>query len=111
MILFFANVHLIVTYLSSGSASYLKSGFLPLQLALDTAYIELVNGSELPLTINLQEFPYPPYKKDDFATDMFLYVLPTITIISFIFNCYSVAVSISADKYSGIRVNMQLLFK
>lgn len=75
-----------------------------MQLALDTAFIEMVTERDLPVFLTLQEFPYPPHTSDTGLTDTFLYVLPFVTIFSFIFNC-GVIGTISGEKQSGMRVN------
>lgn len=88
-----------------GSVTYINRGFISLQLALDTSFIEMTSKQELPI-IMLQEFPYPPYLNDLGFTDMFLYVLPIVTIFSFVFLCPAVIKRVVEEKQTGIKVDL-----
>lgn len=80
--------------------------FLPLQKALDMSFIDKVYGKDVDrnVTLTIQEFPYPPYKKNSFLTELFLDFLPIFTLLSFIFISPTVLKRVVEEKYTGIKV-------
>lgn len=83
---------------------------MPLQLAIDTSYIEQVTAKkDIPFDITFQEFPYPPYIKDAGISDLFMYFLPLVTIFSFILLCPAVIKRVAEEKYTGIKVSLVII--
>lgn len=73
-------------------------------MALDISFIEMTSNKKLPVTLVMQEFPYPPFLNDIGIADMFSLVLPLVTIFSFVFLCPAVLKRIVEEKSSGIKV-------
>ncbi|XP_066249197.1 phospholipid-transporting ATPase ABCA3-like [Euwallacea similis] len=95
-----------------GSA-YQYEGFLALQKAVDMSFIEnevkKQGGKPQELTVEVQEFPYPPYKSDDGIISMFILYLPLMTLFSFIVVCPAVLKRVVEEKYSGIKELMRMV--
>lgn len=87
-----------------GSERYRETGFLALQFAIDTSFIETITGTNDLPNIAFQEFPYPPHTVDIGASDLFTYYLPFITVFSFILLCPAVVKRVVEEKFSGIKV-------
>lgn len=92
-----------------GSSYYINKGFIAVQMALDISFIEMTSNKDLPVTLVMQEFPYPPYLNDAGAADMFLYILPLITIFSFVFLCPAVLKRVVEEKSTGIKELMKMM--
>ncbi|KAK4883826.1 hypothetical protein RN001_000097 [Aquatica leii] len=86
-----------------GSAKYLYQGFLALQMALETSFIEIVTNKDLPVTVSVQEFPFPPHTDTSGTMDMLNYVLPLATVLTFTFSCAIFMPRIIEDKASGMK--------
>lgn len=59
-------------------------------------------GISLP-SISFEEFPYPPHSKDE-GVDLFMQVLPLITLFGFILLVPAVMTRIVEEKATGIKV-------
>ncbi|XP_018325058.1 retinal-specific ATP-binding cassette transporter [Agrilus planipennis] len=92
----------------TGSEVYIEKGFMALQLAIETSYIEMVSGAKLP-NIFLQEFPIPPHLNDIGINDMFNYILPIVTVFSFVTLCLSVLKRVVEEKNTGIKELIKIL--
>ncbi|CAH1126706.1 unnamed protein product [Ceutorhynchus assimilis] len=92
---------------------YLYQGFLALQKSIDMSFIEKEKekqGGKLPKTdIQLQEFPYPPYKLDSGMSNFFMNLLPLMTLFSFLFVIPLVLKRIVEEKYTGIKELMKMV--
>lgn len=56
-------------------------------------------------SLSLEEFPYPPYKRDEMFTILFREYLPLLTLFSFIFLCPAVLKRVVEEKQTGTKVN------
>lgn len=88
--------------INTGSEVYINEGFLPLQVALDTSYMEMLNV-KVP-QIQFEEFPYPPHYEDNGITSMFMYILPLISLFGYALILPGVLKRIIEEKSSGIKV-------
>ncbi|XP_022911124.2 phospholipid-transporting ATPase ABCA3-like [Onthophagus taurus] len=95
-------------YPGYGSSHYLGNQFLSFQWALDTAYIEMLTKSPLNITINFEEFPYPAHWTDNGMNDMFVHLLPLLTMLSFIFLFPAILKMIVEEKSSGMKQLMKI---
>lgn len=59
-------------------------------------------GISLP-SISFEEFPYPPHSKDE-GVNLFMQILPLITLLGFIFLVPAVMTRIVEEKATGIKV-------
>ncbi|KAJ9595471.1 hypothetical protein L9F63_013335, partial [Diploptera punctata] len=93
---------------NNGRSSYKDSSFLGLQYALDKAFIKMSNIDTSRYMLTLQEFPYPPYHDDNFV-ELFSYLLPFCTVLSFVLLCPSVLKRVVEEKQSGVKELMKMM--
>ncbi|KAK9687261.1 ABC transporter [Popillia japonica] len=94
----------VFTYIPGmGSDTYLEKAFAATQAAMDISFIEMVTNSSFNTTLTYQEFPYPPHLNTDGVTTSFRFILPLITIISFIFICPVTLKRVVLEKSSGLK--------
>ncbi|XP_066148940.1 phospholipid-transporting ATPase ABCA3-like isoform X2 [Euwallacea fornicatus] len=102
-----------LTFQSEKGSTYQHEGFLVVQKAVDMSFIEnevkRQGGKPLKLTVEVQEFPYPPYNSDDGILSMFILYLPLMTLFSFIVVCPAVLKRVVEEKYSGIKELMRMV--
>ncbi|KAI4468947.1 atp-binding cassette transporter subfamily a abca [Holotrichia oblita] len=85
------------------SDTYLEKTFGATQAAMDISFIEMVTNSTFNTSLSFQEFPYPPHLNTDGVTTSFRFILPLITIISFIFICPITLKRVVLEKSSGLK--------
>ncbi|KAF5280279.1 hypothetical protein FQR65_LT03087 [Abscondita terminalis] len=86
-----------------GSAQYLYGGILAVQVAIESSFVEMVTNKDLPVSVLIQEFPYPPHIDKSGTMDMFNYVLPLITMLTFMFSCAMFLPQLIEDKVTGMK--------
>ncbi|KAF5274074.1 hypothetical protein FQR65_LT04472 [Abscondita terminalis] len=91
------------------SEKYINRGFIAVQMAIDISFLEMTLGSDPSLEFAMQEFPYPPHLNDMGITDMFLYIMPLVTLFSFVFLCPAVLKRIVEEKSTGIKELMKMM--
>lgn len=99
----YANVNFIVIV---GSEMYLDKAYGAVQVALDLSFIEMASNETVNFNLKLQEFPYPPHMKTDGITTAFRFILPFLTILSFIFICPITLQRVVLEKSSGLKVRI-----
>ncbi|KAF5283869.1 hypothetical protein FQA39_LY04689 [Lamprigera yunnana] len=92
-----------------GSESFINSGFVALQMAIDSIYLELTLGSQPPVEFVVQEFPYPPYANDAGLSTLFIIILPLITVCGFICLCPVIIRGVVEEKKSGMKELMKMM--
>ena len=87
---------------------YENSGFLGLQLAIEMAYIDLVNGKPHGFQVETQAFPYPPYKnlEKSHFTMILAMLLPASIIIGFSYLVTNAITEIAKEKETGVTVSL-----
>ncbi|XP_066249198.1 phospholipid-transporting ATPase ABCA3-like [Euwallacea similis] len=101
------------TFEPGKGSDYSWEGFLTLQKAIDMSFIEkeaeAVGRSVPEVFLEVEEFPYPPYKSDIGSSALFVYYLPLITLFSFLFICPAVLQRVVEEKYTGIKELMRMM--
>ncbi|KAK5648970.1 hypothetical protein RI129_003862 [Pyrocoelia pectoralis] len=92
-----------------GSQKYIDKGFMALKMALDMSFLEIATGQKSPVSIVMQEFPYPPHYNDMGTNNIFARVLPIVTVFSFVFLCPSVLKRVVEEKSTGIKELMKMM--
>ncbi|XP_074030310.1 phospholipid-transporting ATPase ABCA3 [Leptinotarsa decemlineata] len=90
-------------------SNYYWKGLISVQNMLDLSFIQYSLNMESDVTIEVQEFPYPPYILDSGITNLFLEYLPVMTIFSFIFLCPAVLKRVVEEKHSGIKELLKMV--
>lgn len=83
---------------------------MTLQMALDSAFYEMKSGHAIPVKVFMQEFPYPPYVIDAGVNEIFMDILPIMTIFTFVFLCPAVLKRVVEEKTTGIKVSSPFYF-
>ena len=80
-------------------------GFLALQRAVDMALIERLNSTfnSSDVKIELQRYPYPPYKADNFVLVIQVW-FPFLLVMSYIFAAINTVKNIVYEKERGLKV-------
>ena len=85
----------------------MDKGFIAIQSALDTSFIEIVSKRPFNTSLSFQEFPYPPHYADDGFSIFFIHILPVVTMFSFVFLCPVILRNVVEEKVNGIKVNIK----
>ncbi|XP_070068185.1 phospholipid-transporting ATPase ABCA3-like [Drosophila takahashii] len=87
---------------------YLRDGFLALQQELSLAYIRQKSGSSNLPKVNVQHYPYPAYKKDDFLNYLTT-LLPLFIVLSFMYPSLCITKFIAAEKEQQLKEVMKIM--
>ena len=87
---------------------FLLTGFLALQLAVDMAILNELNSTfdSSSVKIELQRYPYPPYKADNFVLVIQTW-FPFLLIMSYIFAAINTVKNIVHEKENGLKVRFR----
>ncbi|KAK9497170.1 hypothetical protein O3M35_004538 [Rhynocoris fuscipes] len=86
---------------------YIDKGFIALQIAVDEAFME-INGVKPLADWNIQEFPYPEYKRVNNFAYLYQELLPFLLCYGFLYTILSLIKGIGEEKESGIRERIRM---
>ncbi|KAG5895530.1 hypothetical protein JTB14_010674 [Gonioctena quinquepunctata] len=99
-------------FIPGRASDYIWKHLISMQETLDLSFIEYsLNTSDVDkkVSLEIEEFPYPPYVMDTALTTLFMDFLPLLTLFSFIFLCPAVLKRVVEEKHSGIKELMKMV--
>uniref|UniRef100_T1IBQ4 ABC transporter domain-containing protein n=1 Tax=Rhodnius prolixus TaxID=13249 RepID=T1IBQ4_RHOPR len=87
--------------------NYISQGFLALQIAIDEAFMNYKGVNTL--NWNLQELPYPEYRRLDRFSLIYKEALPLLLCYGYLFSVVSLIRKIGEEKESGIRERLRMI--
>jgi ATP-binding cassette subfamily A (ABC1) protein 3 len=90
--------------------SFFVIGFLALQQAVDMEILNILNPTfnSSNVHIQLQRYPYPPYKADNFVLVIQVW-FPFLLVMSYIFAAINTVKNIVYEKENGLKVAMTIM--
>ncbi|XP_022089306.1 ATP-binding cassette sub-family A member 3-like [Acanthaster planci] len=91
-----------------GKPGYMREGFLPLQHAIDRAFLQFQNISTDNFSVEMRRYPYPPYFDDDFILVIQIQ-LPFLILISFVITAITITKEVVLEKERKLKESMKIM--
>ncbi|XP_038067464.1 ATP-binding cassette sub-family A member 3-like [Patiria miniata] len=91
-----------------GKPGYMREGFLPLQYAIDRAFLQFQNVSLEDVSVEMRRYPYPPYFDDDFILVIQMQ-LPFLLLISFVITAITITKGVVLEKEQKLKESMKIM--
>ncbi|UJR37958.1 hypothetical protein I4U23_030642 [Adineta vaga] len=95
---------------TGGTPGYYREGFLAVQRSVDMELLNKLNPTfnSSNVNIQLQRYPYPPYKADNFVLVIQVW-FPFLLVMSYIFAAINTVKNIVYEKENGLKVAMTIM--